>query len=234
MAVTVEVLGPDKAKEFQAIAELPNSPLKKQQMQEFLGDLDVSDQARMGAILNDLSKIGRQREAEIKKAGEHKTTITAQDQDKLKAAMALREKAFGEAVKVAQSKEGSPAYQLKPADAEGAAEWNKSVQERVNVAKAFMTGQGISQEKLLRACFDAAAMPAILEAYKADMSEKNGRITSLEAEIGKLRAVQPKTEGAAADAGQATGNEGGDIKLGMNPHEAAAAWSKKFNGDMAR
>ncbi len=106
--------------------------------------------------------------------------------------------------------------------------------ERIAVAKSFMTGQGIDQNRLVRACFDAAAMPVILEAYKADMTEKNGRITALEAEIGKMRAVQPKAEGAAADPGQQTGNEGGEIKLGMNPHEAAGAWTKKYMGDMTR
>lgn len=235
MAVSVEILGEDKAKEFQTIAELPNSPLKKAQMEEFLGDLPVMDQARMGAVMNSLSSIGRQREAEIRKAGEHKSTLTAQTQDKLKSAVAQREKVFGEVAKAIQDPDpakGFPAYQLKPADAEGASEWNKSVGERVGIAKAFMTGQGITQERLVRACFDAAAMPTILEAYKADMAEKNGRITTLEAEINKLRAVQPKTQGAAADAGQQTTNEGGEIKLGMNPHEAAAAWTRKFDGTM--
>jgi hypothetical protein len=72
----------------------------------------------------------------------------------------------------------------------------------------------------------AAALPSVLEGYRADMDEKDKRIGDLEKQVKAMSASQP-----GAGTGRQAGTEGqgeSRIKVGMSPTEALKEFTKNI------
>jgi hypothetical protein len=96
------------------------------------------------------------------------------------------------------------------------------------LAKRLLTGERMTMDDIARASLNAASMPAILQAYKADMTEASTKITALEEQIKKMQAAQPGGGGTPAG-GEPEDNGRINIKPGMKPHEASTAWAKAMS-----
>ncbi|MBU6231597.1 hypothetical protein KGP36_02920 [Patescibacteria group bacterium] len=230
------ILGDEKTAAFEEIISLPDGKYKSEKLEEFVTDLPALQQVRIGSVLNNLESIEAERKEEIEKAGKHKETLTAQQKASKEATSKARDAAITDYVKTIQrdGKDGNPAYQPRKDDEN----WNTAVNERIATARKILTGDGLKPQDLIKAAFDAASLPATLEAYKQDITEKNGQISKLNEElkglkeqVSKLTAAQPGLE--ASNGGGTSGNgsaqPGATNRLqagATTPDQAMESWTK--------
>lgn len=215
------IVGAEKADAIAKALQLPNTPeyndLKNTQIEELIADLSPLQQGRISSVLNILDEIGLERQAEIAKAGQHKGTIAEKNKETQAKAIAARDKMLSDAImKVQDEKEGMAIFQMRDGDEQ----WNGGVAERIATARKLLTGDGAKPAEIVQAAFHAAAFPAVLEAYKADMQSRDEQIEKLEAQVKAMSAAQPKKGGSPTPA---PGEEpqGVPVKIGMSPHDAA-------------
>lgn len=221
------IVGAEKAPQFEKLLALPDGDYKNSQIEEFVSDLPILQQSRIGAVLNALEGIGQEKAAEIAKAGEHKAQLTKEQEVKSAERVKLRDKLVNEvAASLASEKEGMAIFQKRTDDAE----WNRGVDERIALAKKVITGEGMKPADVIKTAFYGAAVPAILQAYQSDMKEKDEAIGKLEEQVKALTAAQPGKGGSAtAPAGSDTPPRT-EIRPGMNPMDATSAWTKNLPG----
>lgn len=226
------ILGEEKVAAFEEIVALPSGAYKTEKLDEFVSDLPTLQQVRIGNVLNSLETIEAERTEEIAKANVLKEQLTGEEKAKRENTSKSREKAINE--HVASIQKQNPAYQIKPDDAA----WNASVNERIAVAKKLLTGEGMKTADLIKAAFDAAQLPVTLQAYKADMAEKDTEIAKLSDELkgvkdqlSKLTAVQPKLDGGGSGGGSDNGTTTTHRPTsGQTPDEALGSFTKALWG----
>ena len=214
------IVGADRAKVLEEIISLPSGEYRNQRMEEFIADLGVLQQNRIGGVLNNLDAIEQERQSEIAKSKEHTSTLTAQQQEKAKASNAAREKLVNTTVVALQA--NMPAFFAKKA---GDAAQNKAVEERLARGKALLTGEGVEQADIVKAAFHAAAFPGLLQSYQKALQDHAAQAEKFEAQIKALSAAQPSA-GASVDGAPGGQAQNPQIKLGQTPQEASAAWTK--------
>lgn len=232
MSVAKEILGEEKAKQFEELSSIPNHPAiaawKKEQMENFMADLTPMEAATIANVNIDLAKIDRARKSEIAKNQVHVEALKAKQKDQQTASMAAKEKVFTDTVaSLGDDKVGIAVFQKKSGDDA----WNKGVDARVAEAKRILFGgQGVKGQDLAKAALHAAAYPFILESYAADKAEWEGKISKLEAQVKAMTAAQPSTSrGTATGAASVDSPAGNRGKVGdthLDPSSAVAEWMK--------
>jgi len=216
------IVGQEKAPAFEKLLSLPDGEYKNAQLEEFVADLPTLQQSRIGAVLNALDDINRERESEIVKAGQHRETLTTEQKAKTVQNIAARDKLINDTLASLQAENGfSTVFKTKAGDDAH----NKAVNERIATVKAVLSGQGVKPAEIVRAAFLSQAVTPILEAYKADMTEKDDTITKLEAQVKALTAAQPAGGAGGAAAGGDTTTVLPRPKLGQTPGEAMDSWT---------
>ena len=190
--IAAQILGADKGKEFENIVKIPDTPelaaYKKEKMETFIGDLSQYHQGVISSVVTNIMGIDRDRNREIEKNKEHVAQLTAQRTDQVKQVQAAREKLFTGAITAADD----PVIKEVFSEKAGNDDWNKAVAQRVATARLyFFGGKDVKPEHIAKAAIHAAAFPAILEAYKTDMAEKDGQIATLTEQVKKLTAANP-------------------------------------------
>lgn len=190
--IAAQILGADKGKEFENIVKIPDTPelaaYKKEKMETFIGDLSQYHQGVISSVVTNIMGIDRDRNREIEKNKEHVAQLTAQRTDQVKQVQAAREKLFTGAITAADD----PVIKEVFSEKAGNDDWNKAVAQRVATARLyFFGGKDVKPEHIAKAAIHAAAFPAILEAYKSDMAEKDGKIATLTEQVNKLTAANP-------------------------------------------
>lgn len=229
-----EILGDEKGKKFEEIANIPDHPslkeYKKATMDDFLGELSPFEAGSLSYVTTKLREIDHERQGEIAKAKTHseqlKSKAAENQKNKATQTAAEREKMFNDALAaLSDDKIGMAVYQKRDKDDT----WNKGVEQRASNAKRYLFGApDLKKEEIARAALHAAAFPAILEAYKEDMAAKNKEIETLAGQVKALTAAQPGARNGAGGGGGGEG-EGGShkstLKEDMNPFEASKAFA---------
>jgi hypothetical protein len=218
--IAKQIVGAENSAEIERILAQPESPEKLDQLQALVGDLPPIQQSRIGGVLNQLDSIKNERAAEIQKSRENYKVIQQQEEAKRVATRKSFEDGFSRTVEQLKGRDGNPAFQLRDGDEE----WNKGVNERIAVAKAYLFDNQ-PPEQLIQAAINAAAYPSVLKQMSAQMT----KITELERQIAAMSAASPNLGGERRL--ESTAHENGEqkpaeFKPGSRPMEVAGAWFK--------
>lgn len=219
-----KIVGPEKAEDMAKALALPDDgeygEIKEAQLQEIMQDMTPLQQARLGSVMNQLVAINQERDSEVSKAKELAASKATKADEARKSVMEQGKQIFEKVVKQMQDKEkGFPAY----IEREGDEAWNSGVKKRIDLAGKLLTGEGMKPEDIMAATLQAAAVPVILDSYRADMTEARNKISTLEEQVKQLKAAQP-AGGGTGPSGSETAKSG--AKDGMSPFEAATAYAK--------
>lgn len=218
------ILGEEKGKEFVKILGYPEGDWKNIQMEEFYAGLNDVEKSEIGTVRKELRAIERERVDEIKSANEHKTTLLTEGAAKAKADTENRTKVmvetFNSVTKAMQDpKNGNPVFQLRDGDDA----WNSEVPKRIEAVKSLLLSS-IKPDQVVRAAYQAVALPIVLQHYQADGKAWVEEKTKLEAQVKALSAAQP--------GGGGTGGNGTEVETKLpadtNPHDRAKAWAAKM------
>ena len=224
IALAKSIVGDGKADEVAKILSLPNGEWRNQQLRNFVSELDVYDQSRLGAVVNALSVIDAQKEAAINEAKTSYAALTesqkrAAEQAKLQQQSSIQ-KLIDDGIKgITDSTKGNPVFQKRDGDDK----WNAAVEKRIETVKGLLTGE-VSPQDIFKTAVNAVAYHQVL----SDMQEMKTENDSLKKQIEKLTAAQPSITPAGRG-----GNGNGPapkmpVKPGMNPREATHALVKSL------
>ena len=217
------IAGTELAEDIAKALRIPDTDdfraYKESVLEGVMSNLTPIQQGRIAAIQNALADIEQERSNEIQKAESHRSTLLAQQEAEKKAMTEGAEKVFTNVLRDLQDeKTGMAIFRPRPDDQE----WNTAVQRRVDSAKALLMGNGLKPDDIVRAAFNATAMPDILEFYRADMTEAEDKISKLEAQVKELTKAQPAA--GQANAGEDPNAGRAAINPNMRPSDATAAF----------
>jgi hypothetical protein len=223
------IVGTEKADMIGRLLSMPDGEYRDAQIRDFVSELDVLDQSRLGGVLNSLADIDteranaiteartsgeaiRQRETEAReRAGKEQTA-------KVNAFIDSKIKALTDPTK------GNPMFQKREKDEA----WNAAVDKRLESVKNILVGQ-VTPEEMFNAGANSVAYHQLLSEHQTLQKEN----AAMKEQLSKLTAAQPKIEGAGAAAGGGNGEPApAQMKKGANPMEAAATWVGKFRESM--
>lgn len=92
VALAKQYVGPEKAKQFEEVLNLPASAYRDAQIEEIVSDLSVVKQGQLGAVIGRIQELQSERDAEIKKGQENFNRIQAEREAKVKSAQDATEK----------------------------------------------------------------------------------------------------------------------------------------------
>lgn len=223
------IVGQESATAIVEALQMPEGISKEQRIEELTAGLSNMKQAQLGGVLTSLAQITQERDSEIANSKSNYEKFYQENEANAKKAAADRiqlvEKTFSEQVKRAQDpKEGMFLFQKRDGDDA----WNKSVDDRVTVAKSLFAGTN-KPEVLANASMYAASFPAVLQWAK----EQHETVKKLEAQVKSLSAASPTVQGG--DKKPADGApKRVEIKKAMNPMEAASAWVNTIQPEWQR
>lgn len=209
------LVGPDNAEAVAKILTLPDSEYKSSRLEDIMGNFTPLQQAQFGGVLNSLAAIEIERQGEISKAREHYDQMQASEKTAREQQVATLKSSFENAALEAQKT--NPVFQKR----EGDNAWNTSVEKRLEQAKMLFTGEGARPEQVIKACLDAAALPAVLEGYQAILSENE----QLKAQVASLSKASP-TVGTATTQPTTPPSQHARLSPGMRPDAAVTEWMK--------
>lgn len=185
----------EHADKLMSLLTLPDSDAKRKHLAEITAEMDEFQVAEIVAANREVRTILNERQGELTKAQESLTKIGEERTKKQQERQTALAKTFDEVIARSQDpKEGIPVFQTK----EGDEAWNKSVNERIAVAKAIFSGQIESDSERADAALWAAAAPEFLNQLKTVTTE----LATANETIAKLRGSTPSLDGqggAAAD-----------------------------------
>jgi hypothetical protein len=194
-----DLVGAERAAEIEKILKMPPD-IREDRLRNFIVELDDSfTQSRLGSIVEDLKKVEAERQGEIAKAGKIKERIEADETLKRDTDSKTRFETFNKVLATMQDpKAGFGPFQPKPGDAE----WNKGVENRVNIVKSVLTGKGpdgkvVPFDTIVRGAFLAGAVPHLLKEFAAAEAKWESDKASLEGQISELKNAQPGGGGSA-------------------------------------
>jgi hypothetical protein len=220
MELAKRIAGPERAESIKEALSLSEGRQRTAMLDGLLSELSPLNQARIGAVLNELSNIDHEKSVEIAKSGDtfkmlqtRQSEAARQEQAKQQAAWT---KTFEEQLAEAR-KPDAGIFLLQPKD--GDAEWNAAVDKRVAEAKNLIFGKN-PQPVMAKAAMWAAVAPDLV-GYLGKMAKE---VETLEAQVKSLKGanpnVRPSTESPANPAAPVT------IKPGSGPRDAIAGWMK--------
>lgn len=211
------IVGPEKSDRVVEILKMTDSPYKNERMNELVLELNQMEVSRIGGVVNELAKLGQERESEIANARQSYETMQKQQVEQSRALTdrQRQELAKGFDALVGQAREiKHSANVFQPR--EGDADWNKGVEERIAQAREIAFGANTKPEDLMRASLAYAALPKLMELGQAQEAE----LTSLREQVKKLSAAGP-----ALKNGEVRPTETRvPVKPGTNPNTALASW----------
>lgn len=225
------IVGNDKADAVAKLLSMPDSDYRTEQIREFVQELDVLDQSRLGGVLNALTGIDAERSAAINEAKTSGDAIREREKaqaDNMRSQQQKQQEAFIEAqIKaITDPTKGNPVFQKRDKDDA----WNAAVDKRLESVKTLLMGK-ITQQDIFNTAANGVAYHQVVADYKA-VQEEN---TKLKAQVAELTAAQPKLDGAAgakpADGEPTTKIE---VKRGANPMETSGAWAKAMREAMTQ
>lgn len=234
--LATDILGAEKGKRFAEIVAIPDLPglteFKKAQMDEFISELSTFEQSAIGNVTTALMLLNRQKQAELKRNSEHVAKLKENQDSTQKQAGAAREKLFASTIAdMSDPKTGLAMFQKK----EGNEDWNKQIDGMVATARRLFFGaKDLKAEDIARSAMHAAAFPALLKGWEADLAAKDKEISTLQEQVKKLTAAQP---GGARGGGEGGGGEGGGgsrqrVEPGMTPEQATSNLVKQWTSEL--
>lgn len=224
LTLAKKIVGAEKAPQLETIMNMAEGEYKDAQLSEFLMELNALQQTRLGGVMNKITELNLEREAEIAKSKENFTRLQADQEANSRKLRADLEKKFDTIIQQYQKDDenGNPAFIVK----EGQDEWNSQVSERVKTARELLFGNKQTPERVIKAAIDAVAYPAVLQQALALME----KVKSLEAQISTLSAAAPKTTGTApsteSPGEQMPTNANRAPVSGSRPMDVTAHWMK--------
>ena len=158
---------------------------KTEELDDIFSELPVSKQARLANIIQDMDNIQEERVEALNEANATYANLQESDRQNRAGFMHSNQQLFDEVSERAQSLEF---FKLKDDDDE----WNKGVQDRLDLARNIYTGS-TSSEELVLASLWAAQAPIAREALAAQV-EVNRRLRA------QLKEMQGATPSVTADA----------------------------------
>ncbi len=215
------IAGSEKGERIVQLLKAPEGPLRDQELENALADLNTVQQSRIASVLNNLADIDAEKQGEIAKARDSYQKIQSDQSETEKQAQARTQQSFNDIISSYTDKDkGSPAFQKRDGDEA----WNAGVDQRLGMAKELLFGNP-GQEAVMKAAMAAASVPAILEHAKAITAE-NAR---LQAQIKELTAAQPKVTEAPKAAGSSAPKQPTRNDPTADPMQAAANWMKQIH-----
>jgi hypothetical protein len=212
------------------LLKLEDSDWKTQQIRDFVMELDVLDQSRIGGVLNSLAQISQERESALAVADKDYESITAAQKQAEEKAQQQRQQQVTTLIEnglkaITDPTKGNPVFQKRENDVA----WNAAVDKRLETVKTLLTGQ-VSQQQIFDTAVQAVAHHQILNDFKAVQAENEG----LKEQIKKLTAAQPTIEGGNRGAGGGNGEQPTNIpiKAGSRPMEVTGGWVKGMRDAM--
>jgi len=220
-----KLVGEDKADMIEKILKLPDGDYKKVQLREFASEMeDDFDKQQLGLIINKISDLKEDREAEIQKAAQHKDKLVTQRANSAAERQKSLEKAFTTVMKqLGDPKEGMVIFQRR----EGDDAWNAEVKKSEELVQKILSSNDLKPEMIVKLTANAVALPKVLQTFGAKFTEWQAEKSKLEATIKELS--KAGSTGGTGNGGSAKANTNGGsrpaLKDGMTPHDAAKAWA---------
>lgn len=178
-------IGGEHGQKLAAVLAMPDGDSRSRVLDEILGDLPLSAQGRVGAIVNDIDRLRSEKEQELSKASQTFQAMQEKQQADQREFNARASAMLEDTLKKwSDPEKGLPVFQSR----EGDAEWNAKVENAKSMARHIYGGQ-MSIEEKGKASLWAAAAPLLLQELNATKAE----IAALKKEQGKLKAAQPGT-----------------------------------------
>ncbi len=214
--------GPDNADAIAETLRLPDSPYRTSRIEELSGNLSTVAASRLGSVLNSIDSIHAERQSEIDRAKTDYETAQAKSNSDAKAASEARAAEFNakfEAIvkQASDPKDGIALFQRKDGDDA----WNKTVQTRIDGARATLFGNGKSPDtdSLIRKALVAEAFPALLESYNGLLKE----VATFKEQVAKLTAASPTVESRQTKPDAKSTQQ---YKPGSRPMEVTGDWMR--------
>ena len=165
----------------------PESDDRTEKLDDIFAELPVSKQARLGSLIAEMDTLQEDRRNELTTSNATYEKLMEDDRSNRQAGHEAGNKLFEEVSVTARNLE---MYKKKDGDDE----WNKGVDDRMDLARRIYTGQSTPEELVLASCW-AAAAPQYREAYGAQL-EVNRR---LKAQIKELTGASPSVTADGTD-----------------------------------
>lgn len=201
-----EVLAPETLAKAGALLQLPESPHKHKLMSEFLEELTPYEQGEITAANRELRAINQERMAELGNSHAKLKEISESRQKQQQERAVQMESLFDAEAEAALKQD--PLYQIKEGDSKEVIEWNESVKERREVAKAIFKG-ALSPKEMARNALAISGQHILVGQLKASQ----GRIAELEAVVAKLQGSGPDVGGSGGKGGDSNGPKKGFFEL---------------------
>lgn len=177
----------DKADKIISALQQPEGEFKRKQLAELTDEMDAFQISEIAAANRDIRNIAAERDGELSKAESKMKELHAERQAQTAKQRTEFESAFEAVSARAKDKEKGIPYMQ---EREGDDEWNKGVNERRAVAKAFFTDQVTAEEKADAAHW-AATAPVLLQ----DNARLAQEVSGLKETITKLQGANPGIDG---------------------------------------
>lgn len=209
-----QIVGGERANQVTKLLQLPEGDYKRSQLNEFVAELSPLEQSQIGAVVNSLTALEHQKQAEIRKARENYDQMQAETKKQQEAARTNMERTVAGVVEKAQKE--NPAFQLRQGDDN----WNNQVQARIEAFKSTFSGKS-KPETIFQQVLNGVAFDAVNTQLLATM-EENKR---LQEQVKALSAANPTVEPGPART--ETGVEQPKklvLEPGTNPRAVTGAW----------
>jgi hypothetical protein len=215
--VARSIVGKERADQIAKILEMPEGEYKDTQLDEFTADLTSMAAARIGGVVNSLAILENERQGEIKKSQENFRQMQETEAKRVADQGVMLNKAVDSVLLAAQNaKNGHPAFQKR----EGQEEWNKAVDQRVQVVRNLFSGKG-SADSILRLIVAGTGSEPVLEENLA----LRDQLAKAQEQIKSLSAAQPNARVQNTET-TTNGNEPRKVLIapGSSPRQAMAPW----------
>jgi len=222
-----DVVGGALSDRLVTILKEPDSQWRQQQIENFAASENLTplQNAQLGNILIELSKINRDRESDLKKAEQTWTQLVEKEKQTASQRMETQKKQYESAFFGVLDKLRSPDAEVSHyRPREGDEAWNSAVQKRVDDAVALFTGKGTLEGGIKTVLLGLAA-PDLISEHKNALAE----IKKLQMQIQELTTATPKVQSAGSSS---TATEGQPIPVihrpGSSPSEATQSWVRSL------
>ncbi len=182
---TVKLIGGKDGDKLVELLKQPESELKTQQLEEVFSKISPLYQSQLGAAFLKMKEIDAEKAMELSKGKDNYSKVIAMQQENQRK---QQEQAAAQANRVFEEQLQSARKELHIFQKkDGDEAWNKQVDSFEKTARDIYTGN-LPLPELARAAQWSAAAPLFLQ----DADAKATEIANLKAELGRLKAVQPK------------------------------------------
>lgn len=223
--IAKSIVGNEKAEQIAKLLQLPDGDWKKQQIRDFVSELDIMEQGQIGSVVTQLRIIDTQKQTAITEAAKDYDSMTAKQKETERQAQEAGQKQISGLIDagikaVTDSAKGHPVFQKRDGDTA----WNAAVEKRIETVKHLLTGNDVSKEKIFETAIHAVAYHQVLNDYNSLQSEHN----KLKEQIKALTAAQPTIDNNRRAGGNGEQPTNIPIKQGSRPMEVTSNWVNRL------